>query len=303
MYSVKDYSDLIAQILFDKGIIDKDVYLKCSTPSYIADLSGDLRTTDIDVLEERMNEIEDEILRREDILAKAEYRIGVKKRDIDRLVKRLDKHNEKMDKATDSINGESDKIVKGIDKLEKKLDKINFDDKSLADTVQSRLDKFKKAHNDFFEMELTGKNTTGYKSALDTLKARSTDLHNILTDLFNGGMIGKGDLNNGDISKNIDRISKNIDKFVKAGNDYNKDSQKIQDNIVDVNYIAQESVTVENEIMVLNDNYDKTLTQYLDNGGNRDVKPGFNQEGHGTRIPDFIDEMDKLQNQLRKENR
>jgi len=279
------------------NIINGQFEGKCSRPDYITGLPGDLRTTDIDILEERFEALDDELYRREDILKKAEYRIGVKTRDTERLQKRIDKHNEKIEKAENSIAGESDKIFKNISKLEDKVKKIDDDTSS----VESALDRFKKAHNNFFTKDLTKDNSQGYTDALNRLSEAGDNLQNVLKTGFDNGLFNKTDLKAGDISSNINRIQKNIDKVVKAYNDIDKDRQKINDNLNDIDYIVRESKTVQREVDILNDDYDKSLQLYLELGGNKDMKPGFNQEGHGYKIPELIDEMEKLANDIRKE--
>ena len=297
--SEKEIKDIIINSLYRNELISKELFVKCNQA--VSELPYDLRTTDIDELSERLDAIDEEIKSREDILAKADYRIGVKKRDIDRLVKRLDKHQANMDKAEEGIAKESDKIVKDIGKLEKKLDKVDWgDEKDLRDSVYGRLDKFKHAHNDLFDMELTPKNIKTYQGQVDKFEARSVELHNILVDLYNGGVINKTDLNNGDISKSITRLNKHITKYDKANKDITKDSQKIQDDIVDVNYISNNSINVVNSMYALDDEADRTLNRYLELGGDRRPKPGISQDGKGTNVPDFIEEMNKLQKDLGK---
>ena len=247
--------------------------------------------------------MDSELADREKILDDAEYRLGVKQRDIDRISKRMVKHYAKMEKAQENIDKESDKIVKDIDKLDKKLKSLDLsdsNDKSLKDSINSRLDNFKKAHNNFFDKDMTPNNLTGYESDLDTLDARGTDLHNILVDLYNGGMITKTDLNRGDISKNIDRIRKNITNFRKASEDYVKDGQKIDDNFQDMDYIIKESKKIENQMNALDEEYDHVLQTYLDKGGDTAPKPGWNRNGVGTRVDEFTEEMEKLQRDLGK---
>lgn len=291
MLSVSDYKDLIIDALFNSEIIDRSLYLKCNQA--VSDLPYDLRTTDIDELKERMDTIDEEINTRDKILQDAEYRMGVKQRDIERLEKRISKSQERIDKAIDSINSESDKIVKGIDKLENKLSKTDT-----TDNIESAIDRLKKAHNRFFDMDLTPDNIKSYQSALEDYKKASDNLNNVLKTAFDNGLISKTDLNNGDISKNIARIEKNISTFSKNNDSMIVDGQKINDNFKDIDYIARESKTVITSRDALDEEYDRTLQVYLDNGGDRSVKAGFNQSGHGTNIPEFRDEMDKLQKEL-----
>ncbi len=293
MLSESDYRDLIIDALFNSELIDRTLYLKCNQA--VTDLPYDLRTTDIDELKERMDTIDEEINTRDTILQDAEYRMGVKQRDIERLEKRISKSQERIDKAIDSINSESDKIVKGIEKLETKISKLED-----TDNIESAIDRFKKAHNNFFDMDLTPNNIKSYQSALEDYKNASDNLNKVLKTAFDEGLINKTDLNNGDISKNIARIDKNINTFSKNNDDMAKDGQKIKDNFNDIDYIARQSKTVVTSRDALSDEYDRTLQVYLDNGGDRSVKPGFNQSGHGTNIPEFIDEMSKLQKQLGK---
>lgn len=301
MLSINDYKDIIINSLFENGLVNRRIYLKCHPD--ISELPYDLRTSNVDELMERMDAIETEINKRDEILSDAEYRIGVKQRDIDRLSKRMAKQANTMEKAVDNINKESDKIVKSITKLEDKLEKLdlsNSSDESLRDSLVSRLDKLKKAHNNFFNMDLTPNNITTYKNELSTLEARGVDLHNILVDMNNGGLITKTDLNNGDISSNINRINKNIATYSKNNDSMKKDGQRVNDDFTDIDYITRESKTVITSRDALNEEYDETLTHYLDLGGDKSVKPGFSQDGHGTNIPVLIDEMDKLQKDLGK---
>ena len=298
-FSVDTFKLLIADALFESGLISKELYIKCNP--VLNDLPGDLSS--IDGLKERMDYMDSELADREKILDDAEYRLGVKQRDIDRISKRMVKHYAKMEKAQENIDKESDKIVKDIDKLDTKLKSLDLsdpNDKSLKDSINSRLDKFKKAHNNFFDKDMTPNNLTGYESDLDTLDARGTDLHNILVDLYNGGMINKTDLNRGDISKNIDRIRKNITNFRKASEDYVKDGQRIDDNFQDMDYIIKESKKIENQMNALDEEYDHVLQTYLDKGGDTAPKPGWNRNGVGTRVDEFTEEMEKLQRDLGK---
>ena len=48
----------IAKSLFDKGIIDGDLFEKCSKPKYIQSLPADLRTNDEDKLNERLDALQ-----------------------------------------------------------------------------------------------------------------------------------------------------------------------------------------------------------------------------------------------------
>ena len=78
MFTEDDYKQIILDSLYNNDVIDKDLYLKCGKPKYISGLPGDLRTTDENELYDRLTAIEDELNRREEILKKAEYRVGVK---------------------------------------------------------------------------------------------------------------------------------------------------------------------------------------------------------------------------------
>lgn len=265
MLSVEDIKNIIADSLYYNNLIGKELYLKCSKPKYIQSLPGDLRTTDANVLSDRLDAIEDELSRREEILRKAEYRIGVKTRDSERLSKRVEKNIANMDKAVENINGESDKIVKGITALEDKLGKIDFEDKSLGDRVDKSLKRFKDAHNKLFDQDLTGENFGEYKRLVEDYKVAGDGLHSLLQGLYDDKLINKSDLGKSDISKNIIRIEKNLDKFENGGNNISRDVQSVSDNQVDIDYITSESNNVSKEIEILLDEFESTHNKYMEN--------------------------------------
>ena len=80
----------IAEALYDKGIIDGDLFEKCGKPKYIQSLPGDLRTSNIEVLENRLDEIDRRMKmserKREELLRDIEY----SKRDLNRIENELD---------------------------------------------------------------------------------------------------------------------------------------------------------------------------------------------------------------------
>lgn len=261
MLSESDYKNIIAEVLFNTDLISKEIYLKCSTPKYIQDLPGDLRSHDPDLLYERLNAIDDELTRREDILKKAEYRIGVKTRDSERLSKRVEKNIASADKSIDSINGESDKIVKNIDKVGDKINKI--DDSEVKDNLNNALDKLKKAHNSFFEMDLTGDNIKQYKKAFEDYSKMAKNFADSVKDA--SSYFNKTDLKNSDINANLKRIDKGINNFEKSGKNVTSDVQKISDNQKDIDYIVKESDSVSKSIDILLDEFAKTNNAYMDN--------------------------------------
>lgn len=262
MFSVDDYKNRIAEVLFNHDLISKEVYLKCSKPEYIQDLPYDLRSNDPDELYDRLMAIDDELNQREDILKKAEYRIGVKTRDSERLAKRIEKNIEKADKAIDNINSESDKIVKNIGKVEDKINKISDDNvkKELTDA----LDDLKKAHNNFYDMELTGDNLSDYKKAFDDYSKASSNFNAMVKDAFNDGHFNKTDVKNSDSSANLKRIDKGITNFEKSGKDVSSDVQGISDNQRDIDYIMDESNGVSKSMDILLDEFVKTNNAYVD---------------------------------------
>lgn len=275
MLSVEDIKEIVMSTLYTRGIISKEYYLKCASPKYIQGLPGDLRTNDTDVLYERLEAIDDELTRREDILKKAEYRIGVKTRDSERLAKRVDKTIEAMDKAVSNIDSESDKIVKGINGLEDKLDKVEFEDSSLKKNIDNALKDFKESHNRLFDKDLTGNNLKEYKELVETYSNAGIKLHNILKEAYDNKLINKSDLGKADISKNITRIDKNIKKYEDNGVKINKDVQKIGDNQVDIDYITNESNAISKEMDILMDEFEKTNNKYMENSSSpqRDLSP------------------------------
>ena len=262
MLSESDYKSIIAEVLFNSDVISKEIYLKCSKPKYIQNLPGDLRSHDPDLLYERLNAIDDELTRREDILKKAEYRIGVKTRDSERLSKRVEKNIASADKSVDSINGESNKIVKNIDKVGDKINKI--DDSEVKDNLNNALDKLKKAHNAFFEMDLTGDNIKQYKKAFEDYSKEADNFNTMVKDAFNDGYFNKTDLKNSDINANLKRIDKGINNFEKCGKNVASDVQKISDNQKDIDYIVKESDSVSKSIDILLDEFAKTNNAYMD---------------------------------------
>ena len=266
MFTEDDYKQIILDSLYNSDVIDKDLYLKCGKPKYISGLPGDLRTTDENELYDRLTAIEDELNRREEILKKAEYRVGVKTRDSERLGKRVEKTMATMDKAIDNINKESDKVVKDIDKLSEKIDKIDFEGNSaLKDKIDNGLKRLKDAHNSFFDEDLTGDNLTTYRTLAERYSKAGENLNSIMKDAFDNKLINKTDLNRSDISKNIARINKNIDNFEKNGKKITDDVQKVSDNQNDIDYIVTQSNTVSKEMDILMDEFEKTNNKYMEN--------------------------------------
>ena len=260
MLNVDDYKQIILDALKNEEIISEELYEKCKKPQYIQDLTGDLRSNDPDILYERLNEIDEKLNEREDILKKAEYRIGVKTRDSERLSKRIEKSIASSDKALDSINSESDKIVNNISKVEDKINKISDDD--VKKELKNALDKLKKAHNNFYDMDLTGDNISQYRKAFDEYSKASSDFNSAVngaSDFFN-----KTDLKNSDSSANLKRILKGIDNFEKNGQKVTNDVQKIADNQRDIDYIVKESESVSKAMDVLLDEFEKTHNVYMD---------------------------------------
>lgn len=271
MLGFEDYRKIIADSLFDKGIISERLYEKCSRPKYITALPGDLRSTDATLLSERMDVIEEEISRREEIADRANYRIGVKLRDSERLGKRVEKSISNMDKSVENINNESDKIVKDITALETKLDKVDFsDNKTLKDSIDSRIKSFKEKHNDLFGDDLTGSNVAEYGNKVSELNSASVNLNNILKEALDLKLVNKSDVNKSDISKNISRIEKNIDKFVTEGQKITTDVKGISDNQGDIDYISQQLDTVIKEIEVLEDEFVATHNKFMEHSGGPD---------------------------------
>ena len=265
MFGYEDYRKMIADSLFENEIIDERLYEKCKKPSYITALPGDLRTNDVDVLRDRMDKIEEEINRREDIINDANYRIGVKTRDTERLGKRIEKSMGNMDKAVENINKESDKIVKDITALEDKLKKVDFEDNDLKKDIDDKIKKFKTNHNELFDDDLTGDNVSEYSQKVTDLSNASIDLNNVLQVAYDNGLINKSDLGKSDISKGITRIEKNIDKFVKEGQKINNDVQSVNDNQVDIDYIVNQSDSVIKEVENLVDEFVLTHNKYMEN--------------------------------------
>ena len=186
MFNKDIYSKWVINSLYEHDLISEELYVKCSKP-YITSLPGDLRSTDEELLSDRLDAIEDEITRRENIVKNADNRIGVKSRDSERLAKRVEKSMANMDKAWGKIVDESDKIVKSVSKtdFEKKINDLDSDDKKdLSDGFK----EFRKAHNNFFSMDLTGENIDDYRKALDEYVKVASDFNKLLKD--NGGYEG-----------------------------------------------------------------------------------------------------------------
>ena len=231
MFNRNIYSKWVINSLFEHELITEELYIKCSKP-YITGLPGDLRSTDEDLLSERLDAIEEEITRREDIVKRADYRIGVKTRDSERLAKRVEKSIANMDKAVDKIVDESDKIVKSVSKtdFEGKIKDLDSDDKKdLTDAFK----EFRKAHNNFFSMDLTGENIKEYQGALDDYVEVADNFNKFLKS---NSSFTKADIKNADISANVKRIKSNISKYEKEGNKISKDVQSISDNQRDIDY-------------------------------------------------------------------
>lgn len=275
MLNINEIKQIIADTLYDADVIDKELYLKCGKPKYISDLPGDLRSNDADELDDRLNNISDELDKREEILKRAEYRIGVKNRDTERLGKRIEKTISAMDKSVDNINSESDKIVKGIDKLDAKLNKIDIEDKSLKDSIDSSLKSFKDAHNKLFDKDLSGSNIKEYRGLVSDYEKKGSDLNNILKDALDSKLINKTEFNASDISKNIARINKNIDKYEENGKKVTEDVRSAEDNQKDIEYITNQSKHVVKEMDILMDEFERTNNRYADvsKGSNKREAP------------------------------
>lgn len=282
---------LIVDALYEHNLISKDIHEKCGKPSYISDLPGDLRSADVNELSDRLDAIDEEIASRQDMLKKAEYRIGVKRRDIERLEKRVNKHLEKIDKAEDKIISESDKIVKNITTLEDKVKKSDKD----TDSLLSGIDRLKRAHNNVFEKEVGGGENKGYRDGLTRLSDANDNLKPLLESAYDDKIINKSDMNKGDISKNISNVEKQVDKIEKAYKDMDKDGSRMMEDAKSVEYIAKNGLVVQDEIDKLDEEYDATLQAYLDKGGSRNVRkepPSRNYYDYG--MAEAIDEMHRL---------
>ena len=297
MLTKEEIEELILSSLYSHDLISKDFYLKCANPSYISELPGNLNTRDSTVLEERLDEIEEKMDYREEILRKADYRLGVKERDRARIEKRLEKNKDTIDKSKGNIADESDKIVKNITKLEDKLGKVDDE----TGHIESVLKRFKTAHNNFFDLEKSRDNGKTYQNALDDYMQVHDELKTVLESAYNDGLIPKTILGSANCDANFKRINSNMDKIDKAHDKIDKDLVKLEDNGKDIAYIVEESNTVMKEWDILNDAYLDTLEIYQNETGvHRDVRPGVNPHGVGIKLPELGDELEQWVKDTRK---
>lgn len=57
IYNEDDYRQIIIDSLYEEGLVDEELYLKCGKPKHIQALPGDLRTHDIKKLQKRKKQI------------------------------------------------------------------------------------------------------------------------------------------------------------------------------------------------------------------------------------------------------
>ena len=280
MLGYEEYRRLIVDSLYEQGLISERLYEKCKKPSYIANLPGDLRSNDTDLLRERLDRIDEELTKRENILQKAETRINRKLKDNEKLSKRIEKNMDTMDTAMDKIADESDKIVKSVNKTPfedkiKKWDSDSFDGdvKYFKNNLLINFKNFREAHNKFFSMELTESNINEYEAAFEKYIDASTAFKSGIELGYDAGIFTKGDIKNSDISANIKRIQSNINKYKKSGKQNSSDVESMGNNQKDIDYVLSQSKGVNKEIDNLLDEYMNTHNKYVDNGGSPRPEP------------------------------
>lgn len=276
LITTEDILQAINTVLYNHDLIDKEFYLKCGKPKYITSLPGDLRTNDPELLSQRLDAIETEILNREKILSDAESRINKYEKENTRLGKRVEKSISAMEKAKDNIASESDKIVKNIDKSNYE-DKINnWSDDSIDDNgayiknnTMIAFNNFRKAHNEFFGKDIEGSNVDDYESSFNDYTQASDTFHQAVSLVYDEGynMFTKGDVKNSDCSPNFKRISSSIDKYKSEGKKVTEDVQKAESNQQEIDYITKQSKGVDKEIDILMDEFEATHSKYMANGG------------------------------------
>lgn len=270
----EDILTAINTVLYNNDYITKEVYLKCSKPKYITELPFDLRTNDPDLLNERLIAIEDALSSRESILKDADSRISKKIKENERLGKRVEKSIDTMEKAQDKIAEESDKIVNSVNKtdFEDKIDKWNDDSFEgdmdyFKNNLSMNFDTFRKAHNNFFEKDLTETSMEDYEQAFQDYMDSATTFKQGIEIGYEEGIFNKSDVKNSDCSANIKRIQTNIDKYKKEGEKITNDVETIENNQQDIDYVTKQSTGVSKEIDILLDEYEKTHNLYVENGG------------------------------------
>ena len=59
-YDKEAYKEIILNSLYEKGLIDEEIYLKCQ-PKHIQSLPGNLKTSSVEELEHRLDVIDERI--------------------------------------------------------------------------------------------------------------------------------------------------------------------------------------------------------------------------------------------------
>lgn len=167
MQKKNDYSNLILNALLDKGVIDESLYEKCSKPSYISELPGDLRTTDLNVLNDRKKAIEKEL---KDI----DKKIDSLEKEISRTSKRIDNEHDFLSTVFDE-HIKTDSAIRHRVRANNGSGELSGDIKREYDALASNLDKYYDKIESHYE---NGEDISGY---LNTLEKQFNDFEkNIL---------------------------------------------------------------------------------------------------------------------------
>lgn len=89
-----DIKEIINDSLYNNGLISQEIYEKCGKPKYISELPYDLRTNDVDKLNERLSEIEKRLKNNKKDIKDFESQIKKQERDKEKFQKKYDKASE-----------------------------------------------------------------------------------------------------------------------------------------------------------------------------------------------------------------
>ena len=148
-----DYKKLVLNSLYDNGVIDELLYEKCSKPSYIQDLPYDLRTTDVDKLNERKSAVEEKI-------DEIEKNIGKLEKDKDSFSNFLESDGKFILKRVDDLDNYILNVFKdyfgdpNTDKPEKIIDDVRYglEDNRTANAMErfmGDINNFKEEYDTF----------------------------------------------------------------------------------------------------------------------------------------------------------
>ena len=121
-----DYKDLVLESLYKNEIIDDELYEKCQ-PKYISSLPGDLRSTDVDELQSRLDAI-DEGIADQDMLIDS---LKDSQDELDKYIKEQEENIRYNNKQLDDLKAKEDKFFD----LDKKAQEDAFD---LISDIQDR---------------------------------------------------------------------------------------------------------------------------------------------------------------------